>query len=247
MTRSEILEQARKCVCGDREQDYGSPESNFQTIAEFWMAYLNKAVPPGAEVKILPEDVAAMLGLLKIARISSGHAKADNWIDLAGYAACGGEIQSGVEKDTEAPELSVPELCCLEDLDAELDGQGHVTISYGGYDVKLRRSVDGTVFGVFDLNGMPAFVWGEDLMSAASCFIDTVDESEEEKVPVNFPDHPVIRNMERTGYPDGKLPNWTCPFCGSECTTVYSDWHGEAVGCENCVDRHNVEDFYGEE
>lgn len=33
MTRREILEQARKCVCGDREQDYGSPEQNFKTIA----------------------------------------------------------------------------------------------------------------------------------------------------------------------------------------------------------------------
>ena len=26
MTRKEILEAAEKCVCGDREQDYGSPE-----------------------------------------------------------------------------------------------------------------------------------------------------------------------------------------------------------------------------
>jgi hypothetical protein len=36
-----------------------------------------------------------MLALMKISRISSGHAKADNWIDLAGYAACGGEIEGG--------------------------------------------------------------------------------------------------------------------------------------------------------
>ncbi len=33
MTRSEILDAAHKCVCGDREEDYGSPEKNFQTIA----------------------------------------------------------------------------------------------------------------------------------------------------------------------------------------------------------------------
>jgi predicted membrane channel-forming protein YqfA (hemolysin III family) len=39
---------------------------------------------------------AAMLALLKIARIASGHAKADNWVDLAGYAACGGEIETEV-------------------------------------------------------------------------------------------------------------------------------------------------------
>lgn len=87
---------AERCVCGDREQDYGSPENNFRTIANLWMAYMkDKCVSPGADLDILPEDVAVMLALLKIARISSGHAKEDNWVDLAGYAACGGEIESG--------------------------------------------------------------------------------------------------------------------------------------------------------
>lgn len=86
MKRNEILRAAEKCVCGDREQDYGSPENNFTRIAEFWGAYL------GADINA--KDVAAMLALLKIARIASGHAKDDNWVDLAGYAACGGEIET---------------------------------------------------------------------------------------------------------------------------------------------------------
>ena len=30
MERSEILEKAKQCVTGDREQDYGSPENNFK-------------------------------------------------------------------------------------------------------------------------------------------------------------------------------------------------------------------------
>lgn len=96
MERKEILAEALRCVCGDREQDYGSPENNFQTIANLWEAYLRAgAISPGADLCIRPEDVAAMLALLKIARISSGHGKADNWIDLAGYAACGGELEGG--------------------------------------------------------------------------------------------------------------------------------------------------------
>ena len=33
MNRTEILEIANKCITGKREQDYGSPESNFQIIA----------------------------------------------------------------------------------------------------------------------------------------------------------------------------------------------------------------------
>lgn len=89
--REYVLNQARVCVCGDREQDYGSPENNFHTIANLWMDYLGAK---GVEVDLELYDVAAMLALLKIARIAGGHAKKDNWIDLAGYAACGGELQN---------------------------------------------------------------------------------------------------------------------------------------------------------
>ena len=32
--------------------------------------------------------------MFKVARIATGHGKADNWIDLAGYAACGGELEA---------------------------------------------------------------------------------------------------------------------------------------------------------
>lgn len=41
-----------------------------------------------------------------------------------------------------------------------------------------------------------------------------------------IPDHPIIRNMERTGYPDGKEPRrkvYLCPICGLPCHTVYSN------------------------
>ena len=91
MTRAEILKAAEMCICGSREQDYGSLEDNFETIAEFWMDYLVKRFP---SIYLTPKDVAAMMILLKIARISSGHAKDDNWIDIAGYAACGGELEA---------------------------------------------------------------------------------------------------------------------------------------------------------
>ena len=89
MTRAEILEAARICVCGDREQDYGSPEDNFSIIAELWSGYIG--------TMICPKDVAMMMALLKIARIKKGD-KADSFIDLAGYAACAGEIAAKSEK-----------------------------------------------------------------------------------------------------------------------------------------------------
>lgn len=90
MTRLEVLTGATKCVLGEREQDYGTPERNFQTIADLWTDYLSAK---GINAHVRPADVACMMALLKIARIASGHSKADNWIDLAGYAACGAELE----------------------------------------------------------------------------------------------------------------------------------------------------------
>ena len=96
MTRKEILDRAAECVLGQREEDYGSPEESFGLIAELWQAYIaRRCVGPDAIVEVLPEDVAAMMALLKIARTAAGAVKADNWIDLAGYAACGGELNTG--------------------------------------------------------------------------------------------------------------------------------------------------------
>ena len=90
MTRAETLEAAAKCVCGDREQDYGSPEHSFAKIAELWSAYCS--------IAFSAKDVAVMMALMKIARIRTGHGKEDNWIDLAGYAACGCEIETEASK-----------------------------------------------------------------------------------------------------------------------------------------------------
>ena len=44
-------------------------------------------------------DVAAMMILLKIARAATS-TKCDHWVDIAGYAACGGEIDGTPEEET---------------------------------------------------------------------------------------------------------------------------------------------------
>lgn len=86
MTREDILDKAKECVCGQREQDYGTPESNFGLIADLWSAYMN--------IDISPTDVAMMMVLMKAARIKNGGGTGDSFVDIAGYAACGGEINS---------------------------------------------------------------------------------------------------------------------------------------------------------
>ena len=93
-TRKEILNAADECVNGSRDHNYGTPENNFTTVASFWNTYISAKNGGSYDFPLLyAHDVAAMLALLKLARISSGQGKTDNWIDLAGYAACGGEVE----------------------------------------------------------------------------------------------------------------------------------------------------------
>lgn len=95
MKRAEILDEAKKCVCGRRKMDYGAPEDNFTTIGYLWSAYL-KAARPELNIALnefTAKDVAMMMSLLKVARIATG-SNTDSFVDLAGYAACAGEIET---------------------------------------------------------------------------------------------------------------------------------------------------------
>ena len=85
VNRKTILETAKRYVCNDRNNQYGEPEDSFKTIADLWTGYL------GTEISA--KDVAAMMVLFKMARVRTGAGKSDNWIDAAGYCACGGEIE----------------------------------------------------------------------------------------------------------------------------------------------------------
>jgi hypothetical protein len=91
MTRKECLDAAAGCVLKDRQNQYGGPENNFERIATMWNGYLGTN-------SIKPWDVAAMMGMLKMARARFNPKHADNWVDLAGYAACGVECATAQEE-----------------------------------------------------------------------------------------------------------------------------------------------------
>lgn len=81
--RREILTDAAVCVCSDRNLMYGEPEDNFGVTAAMWSAYLGDSVTAA--------DVAAMMILFKVARIATAEQPSrDSYVDIAGYAACGG-------------------------------------------------------------------------------------------------------------------------------------------------------------
>jgi len=84
LDRALVLSQAHDAVMGPREAAYGSPVDNFTRIGEFWTIILDRQVP------ITPAQVAQMMIALKLARLQ-GTNHPDAWVDIAGYAACGGE------------------------------------------------------------------------------------------------------------------------------------------------------------
>ena len=55
----------------------------------------------------------------------------------------------------------------------------------------------------------------------------------------DLPDHPAIRNAERTGYPRPvSLSSLICPRCGEDLTInddVYTDFTGDIIGCSHCL------------
>ncbi len=89
MNKSEILKNTIDIVGGDRAQDYGTVKENMQHTANLMSAYLTMTT--GEEITLQPHDVASLMILLKLARIKTSPHKADNWIDICGYGACGGE------------------------------------------------------------------------------------------------------------------------------------------------------------
>ena len=92
-SRRQILEEAITAVCTDRNHQYGGPEQSFSAIAEMWTAYLRCA---GHDIVLFAHDAALMLAAFKLARaITSETPKTDTYADLAGYAACAGELACG--------------------------------------------------------------------------------------------------------------------------------------------------------
>lgn|SRR5574337_240197 len=86
-----ILDDARDIIYGDREKTYGKPEFNLQSIAEFWRLYLERK--HDVLVALLPEDVAYMMVLLKLARLLNSPEHRDSQVDAVGYLALIDRIQ----------------------------------------------------------------------------------------------------------------------------------------------------------
>lgn len=90
MNRDDILKEVENIVCNDRQNEHGKPEDTFKRISILWSAYISQDL--GQKIKVTPRDVAIMMALLKIARISGNVGHKDSWLDAIGYLTCGAEF-----------------------------------------------------------------------------------------------------------------------------------------------------------
>ncbi len=88
-TRVSILNEAVSLTTGDRLNDYGPPEVNFQRIADLWNVQFARLLRDGS--RFTPTDVALGMAQVKLARAVQSPIR-DTFVDLAAYAAIAGEL-----------------------------------------------------------------------------------------------------------------------------------------------------------
>lgn len=99
--RAEVLREAEQLITGDRNETYGPPTKNFENIAKLWNVQFQHLLAEGSE--FTAADVALAMIHMKMARMVA-QPKRDNFVDLAGYAACGWEcIETGEAEDAVKP------------------------------------------------------------------------------------------------------------------------------------------------
>lgn len=82
--RQQILDEASRLICRDRQDVYGPPKENFERIRRLWSVTL------GIEVELW--QVGMCLSQLKDARIIESPRHRDSWTDKVGYSALGAEV-----------------------------------------------------------------------------------------------------------------------------------------------------------
>jgi len=95
----DVLEEAKDLIYGQRSDDYGDAQSNFQRMADLVNPIIKKA-----DGNLTATDMALVMIQVKIARLQENPDHEDSWIDIAGYAALGAQIAiKGPERPPTAP------------------------------------------------------------------------------------------------------------------------------------------------
>jgi hypothetical protein len=82
--REIFLKEVTGIVTKDRNNVYGPPEDSFKVIAAYWDVYLKHSKVATVDAA----DVAIMMALMKMARLTFNKRHRDSAVDAAGYLAC---------------------------------------------------------------------------------------------------------------------------------------------------------------
>lgn len=93
--RVNILNEAAGLITGQRQQDYGTPEENFQRIADFANIIFKKNLETNTPLN--PRQMADFMILLKVARTINSPTR-DSYVDIGGYAGIAGELAALEDK-----------------------------------------------------------------------------------------------------------------------------------------------------
>ncbi len=147
MLRGDFLDEAKRTICNDRQDVYGSPENSFPVIAKYWEIYLSGIT--NTEIKLTARNAADMLALFKLARITTGKFKEDNYIDLCGYAAIAGSLEN--KNDKICPEEAKDNgLFCKEEIIKESEnGLYYDKLMDYDFDIAESITIESILLSVF--------------------------------------------------------------------------------------------------
>lgn len=95
--RVNILNEAADLIVGQRQQDYGTPQENFQRMADLVNIVIKKNLETNTPLS--PRQTADIMILLKVARTVNSPTH-DSYVDIAGYAGIAGELAKAEESKT---------------------------------------------------------------------------------------------------------------------------------------------------
>ena len=87
--RDQPLDEAKRLINSDRNNEYGEPYENFRDIAEMMTVMLRPILKD--EEKIRTHHVAMVMMAVKLSRMTTSPHKLDTWVDIAGYVGTGWE------------------------------------------------------------------------------------------------------------------------------------------------------------
>ena len=83
-----------------RQGEYGSPGKSHRAIATAWSWWLSASTD--TQIRLTPVDVAAMMALLKLARLANStdeKSREDSILDLGGYAVLMANLEKGDDEN----------------------------------------------------------------------------------------------------------------------------------------------------